>query len=80
MPDIIKWPQPGLLQHPWYWMRCRTSRQSKWRVLLVEIIVHSGQEYVRPLGDPNCFPRDICEGWEAEFVSAEPPPEEWRHA
>ena len=77
MPDVLKWVEHGLLHPPWYWMRFRTSRRAKWRVLLVEVVVHNGQEFVTPLGNRNCFSRTICEGWEAEFVVAEPPPKEW---
>ena len=72
--ETIAWPGK---EWKWYWMRCKPRPRGKWRVMFVELVENDGIEFVRPLGDRNCYSRPICEGWQAEFVPAHPPPEEW---
>lgn len=74
MIGAIEWPTSD---RQWWWMRYRTTPRANWRVLLVELIEHDGRAYIKPFDDRNCFPRTICEDWKAQFVPAEPPPEEW---
>ena len=72
----ISWPLST--SHQWWWMRCRTTRRSQWRVLLVEVVERGEQEFVKPFKDRNCYSRFVCQDWEASFVPAVPPPEEWQ--
>lgn len=67
------------IDHRWWWMRCKVRPRGKWRVLLVEVIEHEGTKYVQPHEDNNCYPREIAEQWQAQFVPTDGPPadSEW---
>lgn len=59
----------------WYWMRCRTSKRAKWRVVLVQLISNEHGEFVAPHEDNNAFDRHCCARLEATFLPAQAPPE-----
>lgn len=71
---VLDWPTA---ESTWWWMRCRPTPRSKWRVVLVRLVEAFGTEYVKPLGDRNCISRSICRDWEAQFYPAVGPPDEW---
>ena len=76
----IDWPTDD---HTWWWMRWRCagwrpSPQSRWRLTVIKTRVVDGTKWVCPLGGTDILTRAICQGWEAQFVPATPPPEEWQ--
>ncbi len=70
----IDWPTPD---HTWWWMRWRPTRRSKWRKDVIVTVIVDGTKWVCPVGSTGALTRAICKEWEAQFVPASPPPEEW---
>lgn len=68
---IVDWPTN---QFRFWWMQYRISARAKVRVILVEIVVHDGTEYVQPFQDRNCYPRSFCSDWNAKFKPCESEP------
>jgi hypothetical protein len=68
---ILEWPTA---EHRFWWMQYRLSKRGKTKVMLVELLVHEGTEYIQPFQDRNCYPRSICHDWEAKFKPCESQP------
>ncbi len=58
----------------WWWMRYRLGKRSKWKVVLVEAVIHEHVKYVKPWQDDNCYPFTFFRAWQAKFLPAYPPP------
>ena len=75
MAEILDVPKP---EWDWCWLRCRSTKRSKWRVYLVEQVVVDDIRYVRPHEDNNQYPPHFFAAMEWQFTEAVPPPLEWR--
>lgn len=69
--DALPWPDAS---SEYWWMKAKVSKRTT-VTLLGKIINRLSSEYFQPFDDKNAFSRSICEGWGAQFLPGETPPE-----
>ena len=71
----IDWPTDD---HTWWWMYWRPTPRSRWYTAIIETLIVDFAKCVKLHDGDNCLNRASCQGWEAQFVPATPPPKAWR--
>lgn len=62
--DVLDWPDS---RAQFWWMQYKLKPKGKCKVMLIEIVTHSGAEFAQPFQDNNAYSKSICVDWSAKF-------------